>query len=301
MDTTTPPTQIRSTDLFCPYCGYNLRGTDSSRCTECGRCVSLADLSTSRIPWTHRKSVGRVRAFLRTINMATFHSPQLAESFHADLTWKDGRRFRLICILPLALTAIILLLANRGWEFLGLALSLVVGRPAGKIDNWVLQLGVPWYFGMLYWLVIVLTVLAFFLALSMLPVRLASFVRYPASLRDSALGAAQYVAGALPGGIVLGIFAAMVIAAVVDVAHKTFSLDWGLQTVAVVAPATALLTWTLASYRFHRKSAITSGARIPPFPLLFPALLLLTITIWLIALPWYIGLLCMIVHTLTSR
>ena len=45
-------------DLFCPECGYSLRGIDSvDRCPECGHGSERARLTASNIPWTYREEI----------------------------------------------------------------------------------------------------------------------------------------------------------------------------------------------------------------------------------------------------
>src|SRR4051794_13275118 len=57
--------------LLCPGCGYDLRGTIGGRCSECGLEIDRAALERSGFPWAHRASLGRVRAFLKTVWLVT--------------------------------------------------------------------------------------------------------------------------------------------------------------------------------------------------------------------------------------
>jgi hypothetical protein len=86
-------------DLFCPACTYNLRGTTSERCPECGVTFDRAKLAISQIPWVHRKEIGRIRAYWRTLWMATFRPKRIAQDMAAPVNYQDGRRFAYISII----------------------------------------------------------------------------------------------------------------------------------------------------------------------------------------------------------
>ncbi len=94
----TQPSTTTDADLFCPQCTYNLRGIDSGRCPECGTAIDRAALAVSRIPWVHRREIGRVRAYLRTLWMATFHPKQIARDMACPVNYQDGRRFAYVTI-----------------------------------------------------------------------------------------------------------------------------------------------------------------------------------------------------------
>ncbi len=84
--------------LPCPNCGYDLRGNTSGRCPECG--VELdAEVFSARaaIPWQERAKVGRVRAFLRTTWLALRHPGRLARQAAREVSYRDARRFQLVC------------------------------------------------------------------------------------------------------------------------------------------------------------------------------------------------------------
>ena len=76
----------------CPACGYDLRGIDSGRCPECGTPVDR--VAVSRIPWVHRRLVGRWRAYWRTWAMATFRTGSLAAEVRRPVSHRDGQTFR---------------------------------------------------------------------------------------------------------------------------------------------------------------------------------------------------------------
>lgn len=85
-------------DLLCPGCGYNLRGLTEHRCPECGEDFGPAALSETALPWTHRRRIGRVRAYLQTVGMATFHPRRLAAEIAHPQSYRDSQRFRWLTI-----------------------------------------------------------------------------------------------------------------------------------------------------------------------------------------------------------
>ncbi len=90
-------------DLFCPACGYNLRGIDSRNCPECGREFDPATLAMSQIPWVHRKEIGRLKAYFKTLWMLTFHPVRFGEEASRPVCLKSARRF---CWVNLALVIV---------------------------------------------------------------------------------------------------------------------------------------------------------------------------------------------------
>src|SRR5690606_33860096 len=61
-------------DVFCPWCGYDLRGRVGEACPECGGRIDREELLRSQIPWSHRRTLGRIRAFWQTVWLVTFHT-----------------------------------------------------------------------------------------------------------------------------------------------------------------------------------------------------------------------------------
>jgi hypothetical protein len=81
-------------DLLCPRCGYNLRGLVEYRCPECGAPFDPVRLTTSAIPWVHRKRIGRVPAFWRTVAKVTFQPKALSREFAQPVSYPDSQQFR---------------------------------------------------------------------------------------------------------------------------------------------------------------------------------------------------------------
>jgi hypothetical protein len=85
--------------LFCPACQYDLRGIGSDRCPECGFAFDRTQLSASRIPWLHRREIGRVRAYLRTINVFTIRSRDLAAEMARPVSLREAQLFRWVTVI----------------------------------------------------------------------------------------------------------------------------------------------------------------------------------------------------------
>jgi len=93
-----PDETLQTDSLHCPDCGYNLFGIASDRCPECGLSIDRSILGESRLPWNHRQSIGRVRAFLRTVVLATFRPRKIAQEINRPVDYAGALKFRRICL-----------------------------------------------------------------------------------------------------------------------------------------------------------------------------------------------------------
>ncbi len=94
-------------DIYCTRCAYNLFGCTSDRCPECGR--SLANLRSpeSRIPWVHRRRIGRLRAYWRTVWMVTLSGRGFFDEYARPLRISDARAFQWVTLALVLAAAII--------------------------------------------------------------------------------------------------------------------------------------------------------------------------------------------------
>lgn len=94
-------------DRFCPACGYNLRGIASERCPECGQVFDPNQPSDPQIPWSHRRTIGRRKAFWRTVKLVCFNNKQFASEINRPVRLSDALAFRrtvaLHLFIPIAL------------------------------------------------------------------------------------------------------------------------------------------------------------------------------------------------------
>lgn len=111
-----PRSRSLSEGLFCPECGYDLRGAASERCPECGLKIDREAMSVSRIPWVHRREIGRFRAYWRTTWIVMVLRRRLVGEMNRPITIADARRFWLVTVLlawlPIAAWAVGLAVAN---------------------------------------------------------------------------------------------------------------------------------------------------------------------------------------------
>ncbi|MCH8879605.1 MAG: hypothetical protein IID34_06935 [Planctomycetes bacterium] len=95
-------------DVFCPKCSYNLRGIDSARCPECGYSLAFLKIAESRIPWVHRKEIGRFRAYWRTVWWATFRRLKFGEELARPMSLPDARRFHYVTMCHVYMAILVL-------------------------------------------------------------------------------------------------------------------------------------------------------------------------------------------------
>jgi hypothetical protein len=80
-------------DLFCPECGYSLRGLTSERCPECGLLLDFIESEVSLIPWERRREIGRLRAYWM------FRNKVLCRAAYRPVSYRDAQLFRWITLL----------------------------------------------------------------------------------------------------------------------------------------------------------------------------------------------------------
>lgn len=85
-------------ELFCPDCGYNLRGTPADRCSECGLGLAFINSPESGIPWAHRRTRGLLSTFWATVWMALFRTRVLARAVYRPVPMRDAQRFHFIAL-----------------------------------------------------------------------------------------------------------------------------------------------------------------------------------------------------------
>lgn len=85
-------------ELFCPDCGYNLRGTPADRCSECGLGLAFINSPESGIPWANRRTRGCFRSFWATVWMVLFHTRVLAREVYRPVAMRDAHRFHAIAL-----------------------------------------------------------------------------------------------------------------------------------------------------------------------------------------------------------
>src|SRR5438067_3390357 len=84
-------------DVFCEACGYSLAGLMGDRCPECGKTFDPAELPFARLPWLHRRRLGKLNAYARTVFLVCFRPASVARELcrPVRISVKDARSFRL--------------------------------------------------------------------------------------------------------------------------------------------------------------------------------------------------------------
>ncbi|MGE5610180.1 MAG: hypothetical protein ACM359_13070 [Bacillota bacterium] len=142
-----PPSEDES--LLCPFCGYDLRATQSDRCSECGHPIDRASLQISSIPWAHRHELGRFRAYLQTLWQFTLNSPSLAYEASKPQDPHAARTFRYLTATLVAavfLAPFILVLIGEGLSFLAIQPQAFF-MPGRSYARWLQDILVPWSAG----------------------------------------------------------------------------------------------------------------------------------------------------------
>lgn len=83
-------------DVFCEGCGYSLLGLSGDRCPECGKPYDPTELPFARIPWLHRRRLGKARAYWKTVWLVAFSPRRFAAELcrPVRISADDARRFR---------------------------------------------------------------------------------------------------------------------------------------------------------------------------------------------------------------
>jgi hypothetical protein len=132
IDPTTPPSDpwrmpLIQDGLYCPACGYDLRGLSSDRCPECG--LTIDATRSGIIPWERRKSLGYFQSFFRTLVKATVSPTRLARATGSPMDVRSARLFRwivrVLVIVPVVALFIFAVARNGGIDALA-----TVGDPA---------------------------------------------------------------------------------------------------------------------------------------------------------------------------
>lgn len=137
--------------LLCPACGYDLRGTEGERCSECGAVIDRAALLVSGFPWARRREIGRVWAYLKTVWLVTIGSRLLRNEASKPQDPREARVFRWVTagILGVTLVAsfVAVVIGDGGVQFL--AVRPTWQPTARQVANpaWLQDVLVPWCAG----------------------------------------------------------------------------------------------------------------------------------------------------------
>jgi rubredoxin len=107
----TPERGAYADDLYCPECGYSLRGLTSERCPECGMSLERVEALGWQIAWVHRRRVGRWRGYWSTARRAAFRGNSFFRDVPRIVDYPDAQRFRWITVGIFAVTVFLIIVA----------------------------------------------------------------------------------------------------------------------------------------------------------------------------------------------
>jgi hypothetical protein len=125
-------------DVFCEGCGYSLLGLAGDRCPECGRPFNPNEQPYARVPWLHRRRIGRWPGYWKTVGQVVRRPREFAAELcrPVRISADDARRFRRVTALVaatslVAAVAMTVYLANgppqRWQDTFGFALMTAIG------------------------------------------------------------------------------------------------------------------------------------------------------------------------------
>jgi hypothetical protein len=94
-------------EVWCMRCGYDLQGVASRSCPECGEPFDPVELRRPHIPWSHRRQVGRLRAYWSTVFLVTFSPSRLCREIARPVSYAEARWFQVVTTAHLWATALV--------------------------------------------------------------------------------------------------------------------------------------------------------------------------------------------------
>lgn len=287
-------------ELPCPHCGYDLRGAPAvdgaRRCPECGLEV-LGDPRTlrSRIPWVHRREIGRFRAYWQTVWWVILNSPLLAREIDRPIVLRDARRFYWTSLVAASLIATVLISTAANVEG---GLSLGVG---GVPPMWATHLiYLPAFVLADHWTGVPVLALGIGLALRLIfqAARSILITGMPPGIRQARLWRATlYMAGLAP--VVALAAGAMVLLRVL--ADNLVRVDhWGWVAAALCVLWGFMLTFLyLPPVRMILAVGALQGWRVFMFIVLMPLVIWAAMGCVVVAVSWVAGYVVMAARSMT--
>jgi hypothetical protein len=291
-----------SISLICPSCGYDLRGISSERCPECGTSFDRASIAVSTIPWEHRKAIGGVKAYCRTLILATFRIRKLAEEINRPVSIRDASGFRWITVgiaaaLPIAVfVAAVVHNGGTGFlDFISPAKSAQTVAMPPKVD-----LVLPFAAGETRWIVPPLAMIIWLGMISGVASYWFSPRNKPDWQRQRAVALSLYASAPLA---LLGVFIAVVAGAeLLQIFHPYDDSITHITNAAAIAAAMLsflLLLWLEINLTRLMKLALHGGTgRTVSFAVCFQIICYLMAYIALGVFPWVVGFIWLMIRSL---
>ncbi|MCZ6652769.1 MAG: zinc ribbon domain-containing protein [Planctomycetota bacterium] len=274
-------------DVFCPQCGYNLRGIDSARCPECGYSIDFRKLTAPQLPWLHRDKIGRVRAYWRTTCTAILRKKKFWEEMSRPVSLRDAQQFRWITVLVVYLPLI------------PLSIAVVLGDPA-QAFSWLMD-NEPAVF-VIGAIVVHLCVLLFLAGATGLPSYFFHPKRIPVEQQNRAVALSYYCCAPLAW---LPVPSAMVLTTYLVLRGQDF--DKGFMPAICLILACVLFTvyfciriateWLWELSGLHRRATQSESVRYGLFFILLPLLWLVLAGILLVGIPLIVGYVVLVISS----
>ncbi|MGB7161379.1 MAG: hypothetical protein WBD40_25195 [Tepidisphaeraceae bacterium] len=283
------PSNSPDLDLYCPNCGYSLRGLESDNCPECGLKVDRSAASVSRIPWEHRRRIGRVRAYWRTLTMS---KAQLADDVMRPVRYRDARSFQFITVLIAGLP----LIALAAWP-LPPSFFKMAGTPFGTQfpmalpPGYAIDIGLPLLVGVgLH--VLPVAIVLFLLAMT----GVASYFFHPPHLtvvqQNRAVALSYYACSSLVllllPGLTLAAFLAIE-SSISNFRSRYFFASAAMVITMICVPLITLFALWFGYLRMLRRVTQCSATRVIAMAVTLPIAWAALAALILIGLPWLVG------------
>ena len=112
--------------VYCPDCGYDLRGLTGARCPECGLDLEIVRTQEPQIPWSRRRELGRFRAYWRTVFAVSLRGRKVCLEMVRPVSYRDSQSFRWVTFLHAYLPILIVTAGLR-----------LLSDEAGSLVRWV--------------------------------------------------------------------------------------------------------------------------------------------------------------------
>ncbi|GJM24466.1 MAG: hypothetical protein DHS20C16_08810 [Phycisphaerae bacterium] len=224
-------------DVYCHECGYNLRGISEPRCPECGKDSPALLNAESSIPWIHRKELGNVRAFLKTVLFATFSPRKLSEDVYLHIDYREARKFQRWTIA----VAMVWMICT--------TIMLHVAAARGELTDTTIVSALE-----MYWPSVLFNalVLLYLMLATGIPSLFFDYRDVPINLRNNAIALSYYCCAPLtwwPLPVIISI--QLFKQNPLDIKNLWVSVP--LTTIAVITPAAPIILWCFQVYRIAKR------------------------------------------------
>jgi hypothetical protein len=282
-------------ELFCPGCGYSLRGITSEKCPECGLRIDRSAAAVSRIPWEHRRRIGHARAYWRTLWM----SPRtVGEDMMRPVRYRDARLFQLITVFIAAFPLVVMTLLPLPQNlFKGLGASLTAW-PVALPPGWAIDIGLPLIASVGTHVALPIAIVLFFLAMT----GVASYFFHPPHLtvvqQNRAIALSYYACTPIVF-VVLPALAAWVLLWVEVYPPAWLRNDFIPRTVfglvIGLTPVLTLVALWISYLRMLRYATLCTTLRVFALGAVLPFAWALLAVLILIGIPWVAGFVMLVV------